>query len=419
MRSTIQVQTGLDRRGWVVIFSVFIAMTGYGITLPVLPVFVDRLDLGPLADAQRVAVHVGAMTAAYAGAQLATSAIWGRLTDRLGARSILLTGLVGFAIGQLLFGLSTKLEILYAARLLAGGTASALITASSAFIASEAHPTFQARAFAWKGMASSLGVVAGPVLGGLLVRPGTREAVIHLPAKHLVLDGFSYPFLSAGILAVLTIPAVFFLVRDSVPPAAARNVPRRALISVAARMIPVLSLSFLGALALAMFEAVLALYGVQQLTWSAALVGVAFAVCGLVMAVMQVVVMTVVRSEVRKSALVSHGFLVSGIGLLLMVFARAPAAFLPAITLMAVGIAAITPILLSASARRSYPESGTGLGLQNAVNGAGQVVGPIVGVFLLGVSSVLPFVAASALCLAAAVVSRHRSVSANLEGPSG
>ena len=165
-------QTGLDRRGWVVISSVFIAMTGYGITLPVLPVFVERLDLGPLAHARHVALHVGAMTAAYAAAQLATSALWGRLTDRFDARKILLAGLAGFAIGQLLFGLSTQLEALYAARLLAGASASALITASSAFIASEALPDVQARALAWKGMASSLGVVAGPVLGGILVRPG-------------------------------------------------------------------------------------------------------------------------------------------------------------------------------------------------------------------------------------------------------
>lgn len=399
-------QTGLDRRGWVVIFSVFIAMTGYGITLPVLPVFVERLDLGPLAHAQLVALHVGAMTAAYAAAQLAASALWGRLIDRFGARNILLAGLAGFAIGQLLFGLSTQLEALYAARLLAGASASALITASSAFIASEALPVVQARALAWKGMASSLGVVAGPVLGGILVRPGAPDVMFHLPSKHLVLDGFTFPFLAAGLLALLAIPSVLFVVKDTVP-AELRKGPRRAMMSVAKRMVPVLTLSFLGALALAMFEAVLALFGSQQLMWSATLIGVAFAVCGLVMALMQVVVITAAGSDAQKSGLVSLGFLVSGVGLLFMVFARTPAAFLPAIAVMAVGIAAITPILIVSSARDSHPDTGTGLGLQNAALGAGQVVGPIVGVFLLGLNPSLPLAAAAAICLAGAVAGRR------------
>ena len=60
--------------------ALFLAMIGFGLTLPVLPAFVERLALGRAATPERVALHVGALTSAYALTQLVLAPLcWGAL----------------------------------------------------------------------------------------------------------------------------------------------------------------------------------------------------------------------------------------------------------------------------------------------------------------------------------------------------
>lgn len=93
---------------------VFVVMIGFGITLPVLPFYVERLALAGGASRQSIVLHVGLLTGIYPLVQLIFAPLWGRWSDRIGRRPLVLIGIAGYVIAQVLFGLATSLWLLYA-----------------------------------------------------------------------------------------------------------------------------------------------------------------------------------------------------------------------------------------------------------------------------------------------------------------
>jgi DHA1 family multidrug resistance protein-like MFS transporter len=69
-----------------------VVMIGFGITLPVLPFYVERLAISEGASRRGVTMHVGLLTGVYALGQLFFAPVWGRLSDRTGRRPLLLKG---------------------------------------------------------------------------------------------------------------------------------------------------------------------------------------------------------------------------------------------------------------------------------------------------------------------------------------
>jgi multidrug resistance protein len=160
----------MKKRLFVLLACLFVVMIGFGITLPVLPFYVERLALAEGVSLQSVVIHVGLLTGVYALMQLIFAPLWGRWSDRVGRRPLILIGIAGYVIAQVLFGLATSLWLLYAARILGGILSSATLPASAAYVADLTTEKERSRGMAWLGTAVSLGVVVGPALGGLLSR---------------------------------------------------------------------------------------------------------------------------------------------------------------------------------------------------------------------------------------------------------
>ena len=382
-------------------FALFLAMIGFGLTLPVLPAFVERLALGRAATPGRIALHVGALTSAYALTQLVLAPLWGWWSDRHGRKTLVVLGLVGVALSQAAFGLGTSLPLLYGARLTSGAFAAALVVAATAAVADAVPAGERGRAMAWLGTSVSLGFVAGPALGGLLARD---EWHVALTPGHLVFDGFSVPFFAA---AGLTLAAVPFVVAYLPRSASATAAEREARLPV--RWLPlirqlggVLALVLVAQAALTLFEAVFALYADRVLDFGLREIGVAFALCGLVMAVFQGGAVGWLSGRVRARVQIALGFGMLGGGLLLLPALSGVLAVLAAVSLLALGVALVTPNLLTLAADRSGPQAGSGLGLLGTASGLGQILGPLVGSALFAWQVDLPFLAAGVVALAVA-----------------
>ena len=80
-------------------------------------------------------MHVALLTAVYALMQLLFAPVWGRLSDRTGRRRLVLMGIGGYVIAQILFGFATSLWLLYAARALGGVLSSAILPVAAAYVA--------------------------------------------------------------------------------------------------------------------------------------------------------------------------------------------------------------------------------------------------------------------------------------------
>jgi len=115
---------------------------------------------------------LGGLLALYDGAEVLLKPVFGTLADRVGARPVLLGGLVAFALASLVYVLADRPGWLWAARLGQGAAASAFSPAASALVSRLNPAAKQGRAFGSYGFYKSIGYTLGPLLGGVLVWAG-------------------------------------------------------------------------------------------------------------------------------------------------------------------------------------------------------------------------------------------------------
>jgi DHA1 family tetracycline resistance protein-like MFS transporter len=187
--------------------TVFLDLLGFGLVIPFLP---------------GVARHLGASdmvatlpAVAYSLMQFLFIPIWGRLSDRVGRRPVLLWSIAATAAGMTLLGLSQSLVLLFVARFWSG-IATANIAVAQAYIADVTTPDKRARGMGIIGMAFGLGFILGPFMGGLL----GRVSVFGRP-------GALAAFVAAG-LSVVNLFLAMATLPESLPPEARGKSVRRA-----------------------------------------------------------------------------------------------------------------------------------------------------------------------------------------------
>nr|WP_211244070.1 MFS transporter [Actinospica robiniae] len=142
---------------------------------------------------------LGGLLALYDAAEVVLKPVFGALSDRVGAKAVLLGGLIGFALATEVFSVSNEPGPLWAARLGQGAAASAFSPAASALVARLNPKAKQGRAFGSYGFYKSIGYTAGPLLGGALAAAG---------GLRLVFVVMSVPAGAVAVCAALAVPHV-------------------------------------------------------------------------------------------------------------------------------------------------------------------------------------------------------------------
>src|ERR1044071_5881479 len=143
----------------IIFLTVFIDMVGFGIVIPVLPLYAEHFHATP--------VEIGWLTGIYSGMQILFVPLLGRLSDRFGRRPVLIVSLAGTAIGFLIMGWASSLPLLFVARIIDGATGGNISTAQ-AYIADVTKPENRSRAMGLIGAAFGLGFTFGPMIGGIM-----------------------------------------------------------------------------------------------------------------------------------------------------------------------------------------------------------------------------------------------------------
>jgi len=145
----------------IIFLTVFIDLVGFGIVLPMLPLYSKEFGASGLA--------AGGIVAAYSLMQFIFSPIWGRLSDRVGRRPVILISTAGAAVSYCIFAvgcLEKSLALLIASRL-AAGICGANLSVASAYIADISSLENRSKNMGLIGMAFGLGFILGPALGAI------------------------------------------------------------------------------------------------------------------------------------------------------------------------------------------------------------------------------------------------------------
>jgi len=371
---------------------------GYGILLPTLPYYTERLALKDNLDTDLINFHIGLLTSIYPFFQLLFVVVWGKLSDRYGRKPIIICGLIGFVIMQLLTGLATSLTMLYIARIFGGIFTSSVIPVSNAYLSDITSEKRRTKIMAWSGVAISSGVIFGPVIGGFLSQ---TDIHIKYTIGLLHLDRFSVPFLFAALLGLIVLLVVMKWLKNTarVHKFTTRKVSLR--FTFTKYFIVLLVLSFVIQFVVTLFETVFSIYGKDELGFNSNQVGIGFMLCGSIMAVLQPVFATYGEKFLSTKKQIALGLLISGLSLIAFPFFNNEFLVYGLIVVFAAGGAMVTPNLLSAVSLISKKNTGRNISIQSSTNSIGQILGPVLGTWLIAGGFYYPFIIAGSIVLLA------------------
>jgi multidrug resistance protein len=392
-----------------VFFVVLIDLIGFGIVLPHLAFYADRMGAS--------AITVGLLYSVYSIAQLVFSPIWGALSDRIGRRPVMMISTLGASASYLLFAFSGSLAMFFVARFLAGVMAGNISTAQ-AYVADVTTPENRSKGMGMIGAAFGIGFVLGPALGALIGRWSGGDGV----ASHAPLGWF------AASLSLTSFFLVLFCLPESLKPGAASDSKRVEKMSVftpvfwrstltsgLTPLFPWLLLSvFLLSLGQASLYGAFPLFCSERLGLSSGRVGILYVVMGMIAVLIQGGMIRPLEKKFGEAPLFASGCALFVAGLAAIPFAVSGRLILWPLAVMSVGGSLCGPVLTSLVSKQSKPDAyGRTMGLSQGLSALGRAIGPAWGGWLFGMQFRLPFVvtagvAVLTLVTAAKLFSRKR-----------
>lgn len=380
----------------VLFLTVFLDLLGFGIVIPLLPFVASSTGAN--------AFMVTLLMASYSLMQFLMAPVWGRLSDRIGRRPVLLMSIAGSIVGLVLFAFSTTYLSLLFARIVHGAM-NANIAVAQAYIADVTTPADRARGMGVFGAAFGLGFVFGPAAGGILGAYG----------------GLLVAGLAAAALALVNLVSAFLLLPESRDPRTARHVhvhdPSRRpwrLLDVAAlrdaarsgSLGAYLLVAFLVTVGFSAMESTFALWSLDALGWDEWENGWLFTYLGVLIVVVQGGLIRPLRKRFGERPLALGGLVGLSVGLALLPFATTLALVLVATGILAVANGILQPNLSAlVSFEGGDDRRGSVMGLHQSVGALARVAGPLLaGATFTYVHVAAPFVIGAALAAAGALV---------------
>ena len=382
---------------WVIWTTVAVDLIGFGIVLPILPQYAERFGAG--------AAVIGVLSASFSLAQLVFAPVWGKLSDRIGRKPIIIISLCGTAIGSLVTGFAGALWLLFLGRII-DGISGASVSVAQAAVADISPARQRARYMGLIGAAFGVGFVAGPAIGGLAALAGPKvpffvaaaiaaiNALIALKRLPETAHGVQgHPLARAEVVAARE--AEFVAANSDAENIAAEPAldgpgivePAHSVLhhehadhtsaTRRAEIIRLIVVAFVGVVAFSGFEATFSLLANNRYGLGLSGTAAVFAGIGVVLVGVQGGLVGPVTHRLGETNTLRFGLISNSFGLLVLAFDLGWAGLVIALLLLTVGQGLLTPTLSSAVAGRAGLDTGVWLGWQQSAGGAARVIGPL------------------------------------------
>lgn len=375
----------------IVFTTVVIDLVGFGIVIPILPLYAKDLGASPTV--------IGALAASYAFMQFLFAPLWGRLSDRYGRRPIILIALAGSAISSLLIGLASSLAFLWFSRIL-NGISGASYSAAQAYVADVTTREERAKGMGLIGAAFGLGFVLGPAIGGLCAIVDPR-----------------FPFFVAAGVAALNLVLAWRRLPEPERRPAVRSSQRELLRAAFrdGRIAPMIAITFLGTFAFVGMEQTFALLGEARFDFGLVETGLVFSYIGIIVAVVQGKAIGPLVARLGERRVMLTGIVLTGVALGLLAVTTHLWALFPVMALLAASGLVFPTVTSLVSHAAGDADQGGMLGLLASSSGIARAAGPLAAGAMFDLDVPLPYIVGAALFAVCLVIALRGSGRTALE----
>jgi len=364
-------------------FALMTVMFGFGMVIPIFPFYIAELGAG--------GSELGLLVATAALLEFLFGPIWGSISDRIGRKPVLMVGLFGYAVSTFLFGISSQLWMLFAARALSGVLSSATITAAMAYVSDITGEGTRGEGMGKIGAAMALGLMLGPGLGGWLAE-----------------DSLARPFFIAAVVSLLSLLFAALFLPESHSPAkgeVGKTIPlpeMKALLKAVRGPAGILFLLVaVFSFALTNFESVFGLYALEKFGYGPERVGTILLVVAAVSTIGKALLTGPVIRRWGKRTTIQASLLAGSAGFLVLLAAWDFPTTLAATGFFILSKTLLRPAALALISTRAGRDQGAAMGLSNSFMSLGRILGPIWAGLAFDLGRALPYLSGSVLMLAA------------------
>ncbi|GED31481.1 MFS transporter [Brevibacillus centrosporus] len=348
----------------------FLTMLGFGIIIPILPYFAEKLGA--------TSFQIGVLFASYNIMQLIFAPIWGALSDRIGRKPLVAFGLLGFSITFILFGLAESYSAMLFYRILGGIVSAAAMPTVTAMVADLFPPQERAKGMGIIGAGIGLSFVFGPVIGGLLSG-----------------YGFAVPFFASGLVALLTFFVILFALPESLPKEKRTGQATRPagnpMVSLFGSLSLLYAILFIVSFAFSGLETTFALYINDLYGFTSKDLGYMFLVMGIIAAFVQGGLIGKLVKKLGEPAVLTLGMLLYGIGFFAIPLSGNFWVLALILSLFGAGQGMIRATATAMITHRTTQGQGVTTGAISSMDSLGRILGPLAGGAVYQFTSSGPF----------------------------
>jgi len=377
----------MNRPSLLIIFlTVFIDLIGFGIVLPLLPNYAKEFHATDL--------MVGVIAASYSMMQFVFAPAWGRLSDRIGRRPVILVSLLGASGSYALFAYASRfpnetgLMLLLLSRVFAG-ICGANLSVASAYIADITPPEQRSKRMGLIGMAFGLGFICGPIIGGL----------------SSAWWGLQGPGWAASAVCGLNFLLAIFILKESRKPGShhAPHLPKWKQISETLKHPRVgflIGIFFLATICFACFETTFPMVMKERLKFNTATVSYLFAFCGVIAAVIQGGLIGRLVKVFGEQNLIAISLVILSAGLLMLPYQQSLGWVMVGLAVFATGSGLNRPPTFGLISQSAPPDQqGATMGVAQSAGSLARMIGPVAAGFLYGIDDKLPYLICGGIAL--------------------
>ncbi|ACF46330.1 MAG: tetracycline resistance MFS efflux pump [Prosthecochloris sp.] len=394
----------------ILFLTVLLDLIGFGIVLPLLPTYAKDLGASPL--------MIGFIAAVYSSMQFIFSPLWGKLSDVIGRRPVMLGSILLASISYVFFSQATTIPLLILARGMSG-MGSANIAAAQAYITDVTDSQGRSKAMGMLGAAFGIGFIIGPLIGGFLKTNFGIEMV---------------GLVAAALIGIDFILAIFFLPESNKEAIKISQLftqkaisgPRQSVVALVSSKVSDYTQSVNDAfssrpIAMLMTTNFIFTFGIVNMQIASILlwkefyltsdqqIGYLFAYVGFLSVIVQGGLIGKLNKILGEHKLFTWGHILSFIGVFFIPFVPQSNLFSIGLFILfffAMGTSLVNPINISMTSLYSYnKKQGQIMGLAQSVNSFARILGPFSGSILYGINHKTPFIVAGILMIIGTVIS--------------